>query len=244
MTEGLEDRAILSHWRRCVGMLFEPRRVMEDLSSQPRWIFPILLSQVPSAIFFTGLWFQPSALSLLLREGDSFGSLAKEIGAIFLTVFVSIGAGIAEQAAALFLSALVLAGLMRALSCALSIRHSLALVSYSLVPGILIGFVHSVFRLGVSLLELDSPLPHGFWLNAAVFFDRSETHVLVYSIASQIGVFPLWRWLLVALGITIVLRSVSFRIALGATVAGLVLIGSIHAMAATYFARLVASNLP
>ena len=72
-------------------MLFEPRRVMEDLSSQPRWILPIVLSQVPSVIFLTGVWFQPSALSLLLREVDSFGSLAREIGAIFLRVFVLFG---------------------------------------------------------------------------------------------------------------------------------------------------------
>ena len=181
--------------------------------------------------------------SLLLRDVDSFGSLAIEIGASFLRELIFFGGGFADQAAVLFLSALTLAGLMRALSCALSIRHSLALVSYSLVPGILIGFVHSVFRLGVFLLELESPLPRWFWLNAAVLFDRSESHILVYSIASQIGVYPLWRWLLVALGVTVVLRSVSFRLALGGTVVALVLIGSIHAVASTYLTRLLESSL-
>ena len=139
---------------------------------------------------------------------------------------------------------MTLAGLMRALSCVLSIRHSLALVSYSLVPAILIGCVQAVFRLRVFLLELESPLPRWFWLNAAVFFDQSESHILVYSIASQIGVYPLWRWLLVALGVTVVLRSVSFRTTLGVSVVALVLIGSIQAMAATYLARLAVPNLP
>ena len=224
-------------------MLFEPRRVMEDLAGQPRWILPVVLSQLPSVIFLTGVWFQPSTLSVLLRDVDSFGTLAREIGFIFLRVFVSFGGGFAELALVLFLAALTLAGLMRALSCVLSIRHSLALVSYSLVPGILIGFVHSVFRLGVFLLELESPLPRWFWLNAAVLFDRSESHILVYSIASQIGVFPLWRWLLVALGVTVVLKSVSFRVALGVSVVALVLIGSIQATASTYLARLAESNM-
>lgn len=118
-----------------------------------------------------------------------------------------------------------------------TMRHTNRITSnvLSLAPGILIGFVHSLFRLGVSLLELESQLPRRFWLNAAVYFDRSESHLFVYSLTSEIGVFPLWRWLLVALGITIVLRSVSFQIALGSTAAGLVLIGSIHAMAWTYW---------
>ena len=244
VTEKPENQPILSHWRRLAGMLFEPRRVMEDLARRPRWILPVAISQVPSAIFLLGVWFQPSTLSLLLQDVDSFGSLAGEIGPILLRVLVSFGGGFAEQAVVLVLSALTLAGLMRALSWALSIRHSLALISYSLVPGILVGFVHSVFRLGVFLLELESPLPRWFWLNAAVFFDRSASHLLIYSFASQIGVYPLWRWLLVALGVTIVLRTVSFRVALGASVAALVLIGSIHAMASTFLARLVESNLP
>ena len=72
-------------------MLFEPRRVMEDLSRRPRWILPVVLSLVPSGIFLTGVWFQPSTLSLRLKDVDSFGILAREIGAIFFEVFVSFG---------------------------------------------------------------------------------------------------------------------------------------------------------
>ena len=62
VTEGSEDRPALSHWRRLAGMLFEPRRVMEDLARQPRWILPVVLSQVPSVILLTGVWFEPSTL--------------------------------------------------------------------------------------------------------------------------------------------------------------------------------------
>ena len=231
---------MLSHWRRLVGMLFEPRRVMEDLARQPRWILPVLLSQVPPAIFFISYRFRPS---MLLRDVDSFGSLAREIGAIFLRVFGFSVAGFVTETAVLLLVALALVGLMRALSRILSIRHALALVSYSLLPMILVSIANRVFQTGVALLQLESPLPHWLWLNAATLLDRSASHLLVYSFVSQIGVFPLWRWLLVALGLTIVVRSVSFRVALGAAVIALTLVGSVQTLVATYVARLAESNL-
>ena len=153
------------------------------------------------------------------------------------------GAEFIDRTALLLLSALALAGVMRALSRTLSVRHSLALVSYSLVPVILVSCARAVFVAGVALSQLESPLPHWFWLNAAAFLDRSASHPLVYSIVSQIGVYPLWRWLLVALGLTIVVRSVSLRVALGAAVIALVVVGSIWSLAMMSVVRLVESRL-
>ena len=233
MAEGSEDRPSLSHWRRLAGMLFEPRRVMEDLTRRPRWILPVALSLVPSTIIFVGV-------ELQLLSWRNLHRLPSE----FLYYLVTLGAGFFAETAGLFLSALMLVGLMRALSRTLGVRHALALVSYSLVPGILVSLMNHVFHAGVLWLQLESPLPHWFWLNAASFLDRSASHPLVYSLVGQIGVFPLWRWLLVALGLTIVVRSVSFRVAFGVAVVALVLVGSIWSFAWISATKLFMPALP
>ena len=222
--EGPEDRPLLSHSRRLAGMLFEPRRAMEDLARRPRWILPVVLSQVPPAIF---------SMSVIVRAGTSLGddhsirSLSPEIGDALLTALAVFPLGVVNLTAMLLVSAFAMTGLFRALSRTLSMRHALALCSYSLVPGIVVGLAHRVLQAGLALLQLESPLPHWFWLNAASFLDWSEAHPLAYSLAREIGALPLWRWLLVALGLTIMVRSVSFRIAFGVAVVALVSIGSI-----------------
>ena len=222
-------------------MLFEPRRIMEDLSSQPRWILPVVLHEVPEAIFFMTVTVRAATS---LGDDHSFRSLSPEIGDALLKALAVLPVGVVNLTAMLLVSAFAMAGLSRTLSRALTVRHALALVSYSLVPGILVGLVHRVFQVGLALLQLESPLPRWFWLNAAAFLDWSEPHPLVYSLAQQIGVFPLWRWLLVALGLTIVLRSVSFRVAFGVAVVSLVLVGSIWGFAWFSAMRLFIPALP
>ena len=159
-------------------------------------------------------------------------------------MLVVVGATFAGRVFFLLVSAIVLVGLIKAVSRPLSVLHALALVSYSLVPEILATLVHSVFHAGLVLLQLESPLPHWIWLNAASFVDGPTSHSLVYSFLCQIGVFPLWRWLLVALGLTIMLRAVSFRVAFGIAVVALVLVGSIWAFAVQSGLRLFLPSLP
>ena len=208
-------------------MLFEPRRVMEDLSRRPRWILPVALAQMSSAIFTIGLWFQAPTF---FDEVYSIGSLAAKLGATFLRELVYCAVGFVDQAAVVLLSALTLAGLMSALSRTLSVRHSLALVSYSLVPGILVGSVNAVIWVGVAAWQVELPPNYLRWLSVAAFLNGSALHPLVRAIVGQIGVFSLWRWLLVALGLKIVVRSLSFWVAFGVAVVALALVDSIWSL--------------
>lgn len=205
-------------------MFLEPRRVMEDLARQPRWILPVVLMAVPSVITAMGMRLVPMLWLYLDSVKPSLG----EVGRAFLFALAAAGGAFVERIAVLVLSALALVGLMRALGCPLSIRHARAFVSYSLVPLILVGIPLALFEAGaIVLLRSESPLPHWLWLDVAAFFDWSAPHPLAYALARQIGVFALWRWLLVALGLTVVVRSISFWVALGATVIALVSVNSI-----------------
>ena len=241
MAEGSEDRPLLSHRSRLAGMLFEPRRVMEHLARQPRWILPVALSLVPSAIFTIGIWFRAPTF---MDDIHSIGSLAVDLGAAFLRELVLFAAGFVAQAAVVLLSALTLAGLIRALSRTLSVRHSLALVSYSLVPEILVCSANAVIWAGVAAWQLEPPPNYLRWLSVAAFVNGSGLHPMVRAIVGQIGVLSIWRWLLVALGITIVVRSVSFRVAFGVAVVALVLVGSIWNFAWISATRLFIPALP
>ena len=241
MAEGPDDRPHLSHWRRLAGMLFEPRRVMEDLSRRPRWILPVVLYQVPQAIFYMSVRIRAANS---LGDDHSFGSLFPGIGDVFLPLLISFPAGFVNLAAMLLLSAFAMSGLSRALSRTLTVRHALALVSYSLVPGMVVSLAHRVFQVGLALGQLESPLPHWIWLNLGSFLDPSASHPLVWSVAVGIGVIPLWRWLLVALGLTIMVRSISFRVAFGVAVVALVLVGSIWDFAWISAMRLFIPTLP
>ena len=137
-------------------------------------------------------------------------------------------AGFVEKTALLLLTALALVGLMHLLGFSLSIRHARAIVSYSLVPLILIAIPATLFEVGTIVLSRsESSLPHWLWLEVAAFLDWSEPHPLAYSFARQIGVFSAWCWLLVALGLTVVVRSISFWVALGAAAMAVVSVNSI-----------------
>ncbi|MCY4595460.1 MAG: hypothetical protein OXC19_11785 [Bryobacterales bacterium] len=200
-------------------MLFEPRQVMEDLSRHPRWILPVALSQVPWAVLSVGAWI---AASTSLQDEYPSGFLVRESGIAFLRLLASSLVGFLNQTAVLLLSSLILVGLIRARSRTLTVRHALAILSHSLVPGILADLVIRTFHAGVSILQFDLRLPRWFFLNVGTLLDRSTLHPLVHSIAFQIGVYPLWRWLLVALGLTIMVRPVSFRVAFGVAVVTLI----------------------
>ena len=236
LAEGSEDRPILSHWRRLAGMLFEPRRVMEDLARQPRWILPVVLGSVPSVVSTLAVE-SKALLSPSFDPWDYILFLSASSFALFVGQFVG-------QITFLFLVGWALVGLIRALGYSLSTRHARAIVSYSLVPEILLGLANRVFQSGVFLLELESPLPHWFWLNVSAFLDQSALHPLVFSTALQIGVVPLWCWLLVAVGLTIVVRSVTFRVALGTAMAALILVGSVWELAMRSVAGLFVPTLP
>ena len=228
VAEGPEDRPILSHWRRLAGMLFEPRRVMEDLSRRPRWILPVVLSVVPESIFIMGIRLQ----GLTRLELDSLAAWREEVVAASLWTLLAAVAGVAVQSALLLVSAFAFSRLMRALSRSLSIRTALAIASYSLVPGILVSVVIRVHQFGVApLLQLESSFPRWFSLNLRALLDGSTLHPMVYMIAGSIGVVPLWRWLLVALGLTIVVRSVSFWAALGVAIVVLFVVNSLWTVA-------------
>ena len=228
MAEGSEDRPILSHWRRLAGMLFEPRRVMEDLSRRPRWILPVLLSVVPQSIHMMGIRLQVVAR----LELDSLAAWREVVVSAFLWTLLAAVAEVAVRSAVLFVSAFAFARLMRALSRSLSIRTALAIASYSLVPGILVSLVFRVHQFGVApLLQLESSFPQWLSLNLRALLDGSTMHPMMYMIAGSIGVVPLWRWLLVALGLTIVVRSVSFWAALGAAIVVLFVVESLWTVA-------------
>lgn len=205
-------------------MLFEPRRVMEDLSRRPRWILPVMLSVLPQSIAIIGIRLQ----TLTRLEPDSHGALREEVISAFLWTLLSAVAEVAVQAGLLLVVAFAFSCLMRALSRSLSIRTALAVASYSLVPGILVSLVHRVLQYGVApLLQWESSLPLWFSLNLRAVLDGSTLHPIVYMIAGSIGVVPLWRWLLVALGLTVVVRSLSFWAALGAAIVVLFLVESL-----------------
>ena len=228
MAEKPENQPILSHWRRLAGMVFEPRRVMEDLARQPRWILPVVLSVLTQSIHIMGIRLR----MLTGLDIDPLGSGREEVVSAFLWTLLAAIGELAVRAALLLVSALAFARLMRALSRSLSIRHALAIASYSLVPGILVSIVFTVHQFRVApLFQLESSFPQWFSLSLRALLDGSTMHPMVYMIAGSIGVVPLWRWLLVALGLTIVVRSVSFWAALGAAIVVLFVVESLWTVA-------------
>ena len=228
VAEKPENQPILSHWRRLAGMVFEPRRVMEDLARQPRWILPVVLSVLTQSIHIMGIRLR----MLTGLDIDPLGSGREEVVSAFLWTLLAAIGELAVRAALLLVSALAFARLMRALSRSLSIRHALAIASYSLVPGILVSIVFTVHQFGVApLFQLESSFPQWFSLSLRALLDGSTMHPMVYMIAGSIGVVPLWRWLLVALGLTIVVRSVSFWAALGAAIVVLFVVESLWTVA-------------
>ena len=196
---------------RLTGVFFEPGKTFADVAQRPSWFVPMLLTVLFGLIFCVVVgqrigWdniaqqqmekrmakMQPEQRAQAMQQAD----LTKKITVVTAYVITVIGPAIGY-----LISALVLLGIVAGiLSAPVKFKQVFAIMCYS---G-LVGVVAAVLMVVVIFLKAnpaDFDIQHPLAFNAGALMDPNGPNKFLFSVASSLDVFSLWRILLIAVGL-------------------------------------------
>ncbi len=195
---------------RLVGVFFEPAKTFEDIAARPGWLLPLAL-MILSALAFTFAAGQRIGFDRLVDQ-QMQGRLAQmsadqrvqaERGIEMQKKFAPVGwyggSVFAPPIIALVCSAVLLGIVAGVLSAPVKFKQVLSIFCYSAMPSLI-----SV-ALTIVVMYLKPPddfnLRNPLAFNPAAFLDPATTSKFLYSVASWLDVFVIWRVILLAIGL-------------------------------------------
>jgi hypothetical protein len=207
----------LSELERLINVLIEPRRAFQDLVERPRWIVPVVLMTV-LALAFTIAMASHVGWETIVRHGMEASERTQNMTpeqreqalAIGVKVASIIGYGAAVLAvpAILLISAGVLLLVFKGLfSAKLQFKQVFAICAYASLPGL----INSLASLVVMLLKApdDFDPQRAAIFNIGYYLDPSTAKWLM-ALASSIDIFTIWVILLMATGLRVASRKLSW----------------------------------
>jgi Yip1 domain len=201
----------MSELSRLTGVFFEPKKAFEDIAARPRWIVPMILTILAGLAFSIAMgarigWDRVVQQQMEARlekmtpdqraAAEPGMELQRKITPIAAYGFSVIGPAIGYTVAAAILLAIV-SGIM---SVPVKFKQIFAIMCYAGMPGL----IFSVLAIVVMFLKsnpADFNLRNPLAFNAGAFMDPQTSSKFIYSLASSIDLFALWRIYLVATGL-------------------------------------------
>jgi hypothetical protein len=192
---------------RIFGVLFSPKATYQSIARRPTWLLPLVLLCIAESAIVGVYGHRVGWRSLIekqLTNNSQFQSLSPAEQEARIQVALKFTSAIAYTEVILgpFLVELILAGVFwlifnMAVGAKIGFRLSLAVVSYSLVPGIFASLI------GVLILFLKDPstvdLQHLIASNAGAFLS-SDTSKWLLALLSSVDLFLFWEMILLAIG--------------------------------------------
>lgn len=218
--EPTSDRAEppLGEVGRITGVLFDPKKAFASIAAKPSWIVPVVLSIVIGLAFiyfFTSrvgwdrYFHQIAETNSRMQQMDAQArdnaiQMQVKMGPMFGYIFGVIGPPIM----ALIVGGVVL--LMCKLGgAALTFKQTLAIGSWASMPRVIAGILAIVvmFVKNPDDFNLQNPLA----FNLGAFMEPPpNSGKFIYSLATSIDLFTIWSILLLAVGISVAARKMSF----------------------------------
>jgi hypothetical protein len=212
----------MSELGRLSGVLFEPSAAFQDISTHPRWWPPLAIIIVMSVVFIYS-FSQRVGWERFIRQQMETNSRVQQMDAAareqavavqlkFIPVTVYGFAIIGTPVSALIVAGVFLLIFRTFLGAEITFRQVYAVYCYSLVPLML----SSVMGFAVMMLkepdqfDLQNPSP----TNIGAFLDATTTPKWEYSLATSIDVFSLWTMVLLATGLSVASRKISWSTAI------------------------------
>src|SRR5450631_2289255 len=205
------------------GVFFEPGKVFADLAEKPRWVVPVVIAIVIGLIFVYSLssrvgWDQTirTAMANNPRTADLTVAQKEEAirrGAQFAGGIAWVGAVIGPPFFILVIAG-VLTGLFNALlGTELKFAQVFSIAAYALL-------VRGIYSLLIILILYLKP-PEDFDIRFNPFsiggyLNRQETPKFLMGSLTSIDVFSIWTVILLAIGISVAAKRLSFTKALTA----------------------------
>ena len=211
----------MSEISRITGVFFEPGKTFEDVAQRPTFIVPLLLVIVCSLVYMT-LFSQHVGWERMIRHQMETNKQAQtqtpeqreqgvQMGAKFAPI-VGYAASIVGVPLAYLISAAVLLAMVKIMGAPTRFSQVFAVMSYSGVTGI----VFMVLAVAVMFLKNpdDFDLQNPLAFNLGALLDPNSGSKFVYTLATSIDLFAIWKIILIAIGLKATGRSLSFAGAL------------------------------
>jgi Yip1 domain len=192
---------------RVVGVIFSPKATFESIARRPTWLVPIILLCIVE-VLIVGVYGRRIGWRGLIEKQMAANSQFQELPAAEQESRIQLGlkyappVAYAEVIVGPFLAALLFAGIFwlifnLAVGAKVGFKTTLAVVSYGLVPGILLSLV------GILIIFLKDPsavdLQHLVASNAGAFLSSDSSKWLV-ALLSSFDLFLFWEMILLAMG--------------------------------------------
>ncbi|MBZ5725393.1 MAG: DUF3106 domain-containing protein [Acidobacteriia bacterium] len=233
----------LSEFSRLSGVFFEPKKAFADIAQRPSWVVPMLLVILAGLVFCVAVgqrigWANVAQQQMEARmakmtpeqrdQAQKGLEISQKITPVIGYVIAVVGPPIGY-----LISAAVLMGIVSGImSAPVKFKQAFAVMCYAGLPG-LIFVVLAVVVIYLKANPADFDIQHPLAFNAGALMDPQTSSKFLYTIASAIDVFSIWKILLIAVGLKAAAgKKLSFGGALTAVLAPwvvLVLIGATFA---------------
>jgi hypothetical protein len=192
---------------RVVGVIFSPKATFDSIARRPTWLVPIILLCIVE-VLIVGVYGRRIGWRGLIEKQMAGNSQFQQLPAADQENRIQLGLKYAPTVAYVevivgpFLAALIFAGIFwlifnLAVGAKVGFKTSLSVVSYGLVPGILLSLV------GILIIFLKDPsdvdLQHLVASNAGAFLSSDSSKWLV-ALLSSFDLFLFWEMILLAMG--------------------------------------------
>ena len=199
----------LSEGARLTGVFFEPAKTFEDIAARPNFWAPLILVIVVSVVFMM-LFGQHVGWERMMRHQLETSSRAAQLTPeqreqqIQMTVkFAPIGSYafiLVILPLGMLLWAAILLGIVKGMmSAQVRLKQVYAILWYSSLPGVIM----AVLSIAVMFMKPpdDFNVQNPLVFNPGAFLDQATTSKFIYSLASAIDLFTLWKLVLIGIGL-------------------------------------------
>lgn len=203
---------------RITGVLFDPKRAFASIAAKPTWILPVILSSIVGLVFiylfttrvgwdryFHQLAETSSKMQQMeTQQREATIQMQEKVGPIFGYVFAIIGPA---------LMAVIVGGVILLMcklgGAALTFKQTFAMSAWASMPRVVAGILAIVVMFIKSPEDFNLQNPLAF--NLGAFMEPPpNSGKFIYTLATSIDLFAIWSILLLAVGISVAARKVSF----------------------------------
>jgi len=212
----------MGEFARLSGVVFEPGKAFQDIAAHPRWWPPLAIIIVLSLAFVT-VFSQRVGFERFYRQIAETNSRMQSMEAAQREQTIAVQVKVAPYffyggaALGMPITALIVAGVFllifrTLLGADITFRQVYAVCCYSLVPLIfssIMGFAVMMLK-DPDQFDLQNATPS----NIGAFLDATTTPKWLYSLSTSVDVFALWILALLATGLSVASRKISWATAI------------------------------
>jgi len=194
---------------RLTGVFFEPSKAFEDIAARPRFWVPLII-MIATAIVFLLLFQQHVGWERMMRHQLETSSRAaqlspeqRETQLRMMTKFAPVG-GYAAVIVGVPLGTLIWAAVLllivkTMMGAPVRLKQVYAVICYGAMPGVIM----SVLAIAVMFMKApdDFNMQNPLMFNPGAFLDPLTTSKGLYSLASALDLFTIWKLVLVGIGL-------------------------------------------